>query len=119
MITVFFDGKCGLCRREIAFYQKIAPEGRFSWVDVMSGDETLNALNIDRRAALLAIHVINDEGRCFTGADAFATIWKGLPGFHWLGRLVSSQPVRPLARWLYAVFGALRFRFHGYSQCQL
>ena len=27
MITVFYDGKCGLCRREIAHYMRIAPAG--------------------------------------------------------------------------------------------
>ncbi|MEC9079196.1 MAG: DCC1-like thiol-disulfide oxidoreductase family protein, partial [Pseudomonadota bacterium] len=31
MITVFFDGKCGLCSREIRHYQKIAPAERFCW----------------------------------------------------------------------------------------
>ena len=27
MIEVFFDGKCGLCSKEIAYYQSIAPSG--------------------------------------------------------------------------------------------
>ena len=31
MIEVFFDGKCGLCSKEIAYYQSIAPSGVFVW----------------------------------------------------------------------------------------
>jgi predicted DCC family thiol-disulfide oxidoreductase YuxK len=30
MITVFYDGKCGLCRREIEYYKRIALEGIFN-----------------------------------------------------------------------------------------
>ncbi|ESQ82300.1 hypothetical protein AEAC466_18305 [Asticcacaulis sp. AC466] len=119
MITVLFDGKCGLCRREIGFYRTMAPADRFQWIDVMADDDALSRLNISRKDALVAIHVIDDVGDRLTGADAFATIWKALPGFQWLGRIVSAPIVRPLARWVYAVFGALRFRFHGYDRCEL
>ena len=34
MITVFYDGQCGLCRREIDYYRRIAPSGLFDWVDI-------------------------------------------------------------------------------------
>ena len=34
MITVFYDGKCGLCSKEINHYIKIAPEGIFNWQDI-------------------------------------------------------------------------------------
>ena len=28
-VTVFYDGKCGLCSREINHYKKIAPNGKY------------------------------------------------------------------------------------------
>ena len=34
MITVFYDGKCGLCSKEINHYRKVAPSGIFSWQDI-------------------------------------------------------------------------------------
>ena len=34
MITVFYDGKYGLCAREIGYYRRIAPDGVFAWQDV-------------------------------------------------------------------------------------
>ena len=29
LVTVFYDGKCGLCSREINHYKKIAPNGKY------------------------------------------------------------------------------------------
>lgn len=119
MIIVLFDGKCGLCRREIAFYRSIAPNDRFLWIDAMTDHQTLANLNIRRKEALLAIHVVDDSGLTLTGADAFAAIWRALPGFRWLGSFVSMPFVRPQARWIYSIFGKLRFRLHGYDRCDL
>ena len=31
---VLYDGKCGLCNKEILYYQTIAPKGKFEWVDI-------------------------------------------------------------------------------------
>lgn len=40
MITVFYDGKCGLCSKEINYYRKIAPNDIFDWQDITkSADE--------------------------------------------------------------------------------
>ena len=29
LVTVFYDGKCGLCSKEINHYKKIAPNGKY------------------------------------------------------------------------------------------
>jgi len=34
MITVFYDGQCGLCLKEINHYKKIAPPNIFEWKDI-------------------------------------------------------------------------------------
>ena len=40
MIIVFYDGKCGLCSKEINYYRKIAPNDIFDWQDITkSADE--------------------------------------------------------------------------------
>ena len=37
LVTVFYDGKCGLCSREINHYKKIAPNGKYQiWYIVLS-----------------------------------------------------------------------------------
>ena len=46
MITVFFDGKCGLCSKEISHYRKIAPDGIFIWQDITKSADDLKANGI-------------------------------------------------------------------------
>ncbi|MEC8852758.1 MAG: DCC1-like thiol-disulfide oxidoreductase family protein, partial [Pseudomonadota bacterium] len=33
-LTIFYDGGCPLCAREIAFYRRRAGAGRLDWIDV-------------------------------------------------------------------------------------
>ena len=47
MITVFYDGKCGLCRREIEHYKNIAPQFVFNWVDITVDKSALENLGIN------------------------------------------------------------------------
>ena len=49
MIKVFYDGKCGLCAKEINHYKEIAPQGIFEWVDVTESPKRLEQYNILRR----------------------------------------------------------------------
>ena len=49
-VTVWHDGSCPLCRREIALMRRLDHRGRIAFVDVSSG-----ACPLDR-AAMLAFH---------------------------------------------------------------
>ena len=40
-ISVFYDGKCGLCDKEISHYKKIAPPEIFNWQDITVCDKQL------------------------------------------------------------------------------
>ena len=36
-LTIYYDGSCPLCRREIAFYRRLRATMRLDWVDVSQG----------------------------------------------------------------------------------
>lgn len=58
MIKVFYDGKCGLCTKEINHYKKIAPKNIFSWIDITEIDQSVIAKeNLDVISCLKALHV--------------------------------------------------------------
>ena len=110
MITVYFDGKCGLCSKEIRYYQRIAPQGIFEWHDIATDPAPLSSLSISQETALRRLHVTDDQGKLHQGADAFIAIWRHLRGWYWLSLLGRMPIIRSLARFGYNRFADYRFR---------
>jgi predicted DCC family thiol-disulfide oxidoreductase YuxK len=119
MITVFYDGKCGLCRREIEHYKRIAPQGVFAWVDITTTPEAFTALGYSLHDGLKALHVRDGAGQMHVGVDGFAMLWQQLPRWRMLAWLVRLPMIRPLAGRLYSAFAAWRFKKLGYGTCEL
>ena len=54
MIKVLYDGKCGLCNKEINYYKKIANNKNFKWLDIANNPRDLKEFNIKQ---LSLIHI--------------------------------------------------------------
>jgi len=119
MITVFYDGKCGLCRREINHYIRIAPSGIFAWVDITVTPEPFTALGYKVSDGLAALHVRDAGGKMHVGVDAFIAIWRQLPRWRALAVVAGLPLIHPLARMLYRIFARWRFKKLGYAACDL
>lgn len=91
-LTVFFDGACPLCRREIGFYRGLEGAGRIEWIDVSAGNAGSVAPGLCRKEALERFHVRLSDGRLESGARGFAELWAALPAFRWLG-VIARLPV--------------------------
>ena len=102
--TVYYDGGCLVCSREIGFYQRRQGAESFVWVDVMQADEATLGPGLSREAALARMHVRRSDGTVVVGAVAFAEIWRGMPGLRWLGLLLGITPLSTLAEFGYRIF---------------
>lgn len=102
-LTVFYNGECPICRRYIARYQS-ASAGRsnlIAWSDAAAAPWALKRWHVEPTAALLRMHVADADGRLFTGAAAFARLWRELPGYRGLGLLLALPGVTVLADRVY------------------
>ncbi len=108
VFTVYFDGACPLCRREIGFYRRRRGAERIRWVDV--GRSACEVVDDDlcRREALSRFHVRLADGRLVSGARAFAELWSQLPGWRALGRCARLPAVTPLLEAAYRAFLRVR-----------
>ncbi len=97
--TVWFDGSCPLCRREIALMQKLGGDGRIDFVDA-SGD---GACPLDRTALLARFHA-RENGVLLDGAAAFAAMWRAIPLLRPLGLAARNRYVLAGLEWLYGRF---------------
>jgi predicted DCC family thiol-disulfide oxidoreductase YuxK len=91
-VTVYFDGACPICQREIAYYKDRVNAEHVSFVDASCENERLGD-DLDRDTALARMHVRRADGVLVSGAAAFAELWQVVPGFQRLGRLASFKPV--------------------------
>ena len=117
MVTVFYDGLCGLCSREIAYYKNIAPDGIFIWVDIAKNPQALEAHNINVIDALKYLHVIDKNGSTHTGVRSFQVIWEQLPRWKILSKLLKFKILYFVADFLYIRFAS--WRFERSTHCQL
>lgn len=109
MITVFYDGKCGLCRREIEHYKRIAPDGTFDWTDITIDSTSLEKLGVSYTDGLKLLHATDTQGNLHIGVDAFILIWREMPRWRVLAAIVSLPFARVIAKKLYGMFAAWRF----------
>jgi predicted DCC family thiol-disulfide oxidoreductase YuxK len=107
-VTVYYDGSCPICVREIGVYQKCAGADQLAWVDVSSTQQLALSADLTREQALARFHVRRADGTLVNGGAAFAALWASLPSLRWAGRLFQVPPLS----WIIAASynGFLRIR---------
>jgi len=116
MISVFFDGKCNLCSKEIDYYQRIAPKNTFNWVDITKTPGELDKFEIKLSEGLKLMHVADNDNNILIGVDAFIIMWKQIKYWKFLGLFVSLPIVKQIAKFLYKHFA--EWRFKRYKHCK-
>ena len=115
-VTVYFDGSCGICSREIAYYRQIADPGIFSWLDVSKAEVSLDHESFTRLDALKFLHVRDQAGNLHVGVSAFVVIWRQLRGWRKVAFLARTPGVNSLLEFCYRVFAKWRFARLGYCE---
>jgi predicted DCC family thiol-disulfide oxidoreductase YuxK len=98
-VIAYYDGLCPICCAEMRLYARHG--------DTVIQPHDCNGdlpPDVDRLAALAAIHVRLPNGRVVTGWDAFIAIWERLPGWNVLAALTRpvfiKKPIDLIYRWL-------------------
>ena len=107
-LTVYFDGACPLCRREIAWYRRRPGADSIAWVDVSRVSQAALSPDLSREDALARFHVRLPDGRLLTGAAAFGELWKRMPGLRTLGKMARLPVLEPLLERVYRAFLRIR-----------
>lgn len=109
--TVYFDGACPVCRREIAVYQRGAGAKAVCWVDASACPPDALGQDLPRDQALARLHLRQADGRLVQGAAAFLAMWAALPQHPRLARLARALDRPAVVRLLDLAYTAfLRLR---------
>ncbi|MDN3646545.1 DUF393 domain-containing protein [Pontixanthobacter aestiaquae] len=104
-VTVWFDGGCPLCIREISLMKRLDRKGAIDFVDVSGAAP--RACPIDRAALLKRFHA-SENGELLSGAEAFGAMWRAIPLLRPLGLLARNRSVLWLLNFFYDQFLKVR-----------
>ena len=110
-LTVFFDGSCPICSKEINFYKMRAGAENLSWVDVSDEEIPIPIQNRSREELMARFHVLSSSGELVSGGAAFAELWASLPAFKIFGKFFKLPVLRFLIDVGYDIFLTLRPKF--------
>jgi predicted DCC family thiol-disulfide oxidoreductase YuxK len=104
-LTVWYDGDCPLCIREIALMRRLDKRRAINFVDVAPEDA---ACPIDRTLLLARFHAQEMGGPVLDGAAAFAAMWRAIPVLRPLGLVARNGVVLAILERIYTAFLKIR-----------
>jgi predicted DCC family thiol-disulfide oxidoreductase YuxK len=107
-LTVYYDGLCRLCSREIEHYKKHPKAHLIQWTDITAANFDAASEGLILKDVHRSMHARKDTGQLLKGIDSFLAIWEVLGDYKWLVQLVNSKVARPIFELSYATFAKLR-----------
>lgn len=108
LLTVYYDGGCPVCTREIGFYQRQRGADRVRWINLAQCDDTQLGMDLSLEAAYARLHARLPGGGLVAGARAFAALWQALPAFRVFGQIAALPGVIHLLEGSYRGFLMVR-----------
>ena len=102
--TIYFDGACPLCSKEIATYQSWRGADKIQWIDVSRCAEENLGTHLDRTQALRELHARDENGMLVSGAAAFILMWRQLPALKWITPYLERPRMLAILDAMYRVF---------------
>ena len=101
MVKVFFNNSCNICRAEINHYKKHSDSG-VEWIDVTNNESAQKITSKSYKELLRRMHVIQD-GKVIDGAESFLIIWKNIPKYNILYKIIRIKPLFVLLNIFYEI----------------
>jgi predicted DCC family thiol-disulfide oxidoreductase YuxK len=105
-VTIWYDGACPLCIREIAVMRRLDWRRMIDFHDVAPPDAICP---VDRQLLLERFHA-SEDGVMLSGAAAFAAMWRAIPLLRPLGWAARNPVILRLLERLYIRFLSVRPR---------
>ncbi len=117
-LTVYYDGLCKVCSKEINHYRAQPGAEKIEFVDICSSKFDAAKEALDPVAIHKVMHARKKDGTVVTRVQAFIEIWKVLPKFNWLAKFASRPLILFALERGYSCFATIRpFLPRNSSEC--
>ncbi|WP_306253180.1 thiol-disulfide oxidoreductase DCC family protein [Parvularcula sp. IMCC14364] len=107
-LTVFYDGSCPLCIREITLLRRALPEKSAINFEDVSAPDAVPSCDIAKSKLMARFHCQLPDGKMVNGAQAFTEVWGRVRFMEWLKPVGRFGPSRAVLNALYALFLKVR-----------
>ncbi len=109
-IAIYYDGLCNLCAGLADKVDASQKESTFELKDIHKAG-TLGDMAMDE--AMHDVHVVDETGKMYKGADAILRIFAEYPHLKWLAKIGSLPGFRQLAMLIYRLVEKTRYWIFG------
>jgi len=120
VLTVYYDGLCKVCSKEINHYKKQKGAEKISFIDICSDQFDATAEKLDPFEIHKIMHVRKSDGTLAVRVDAFIEIWRHIPRYQFLVPLAENRLVKSILELGYSGFVQIRPllpRYQKNNQC--
>jgi predicted DCC family thiol-disulfide oxidoreductase YuxK len=118
--TLFYDGLCPLCTKEVAWLKRWNRHSRLGLQDIHATDFDPHAYGKTHGELMAEIHGVDAEGHVIKGMAAFRATYRAV-GLGWLLAPTGWPVLKPLFDHIYVLFAKHRIRlgvYLGGSPCR-
>ena len=109
-LTIFFDGGCPLCRREVDFLQSRNQKGHLGFVDINNSDFSLDPkYGITYKQAMERIHALKIDGSVIKDIKVFQEAY-GLIGLGWIYAPTKLPVLDKFIEFIYGLWAKYRLK---------
>lgn len=94
---LIYDGECPLCLSAQAWLAQRVPKDTLAYLPCQSPDRAQHAPQVAETACMEAMHLVLPGGQVYVGDQAFPPLLRLVPGYAWLGRVLTWPGVRHVA----------------------
>lgn len=111
-LTVFYDGECPICAREIALVKRLHRRERLAFIDFAHPTYDPSQTGLAPAHLGRVIHARWADGTVITGVEVFRAVWAAV-GWSALARISRMRAVDRLLSTAYGWFARNRLRLTG------
>ncbi len=107
-LSIYYDGSCPLCTREIDHYKKIDNQNKLRYVDISDLSFSQISEGLEGKNIQKFFHIKSSTNEAYTGVDAFYKIWETLDCFKALQFMYKIYPLKLIMKLTYIFFANVR-----------
>ena len=108
-LTIFFDGGCPLCKREVDFMSSRNQKGFLSFIDINSSDFSFDKYGITYKQAMERIHALKSNGSIIRDVNVFQEAYN-LIGLGWIYAPTKLPIIDKVIALIYGVWAKYRLK---------